>query len=190
MRGLVLFTSAVAFLAKPATATACSPAFGYFAHSLDEAHQADALPPGAPSVAVSLEETEEVDHGCDNPCGSSGGRRLVLTVSAVDDRTPTDRMGYRIRATGKHVPRHLARELGDLIPGWFPNTIVFKLGSEGRLDFELEVRAVDLNGNAGPPIYTQINDSDTGGCRTTGHARPLGLLLVTLAIILATRRRR
>ena len=179
-RMLVLVVAALAW-ASPREAAACfepqpEP------HALDRSQLADAVQPAAPSVSVWIEEAQ--DGGCsgvENPCAAGTGRRLVLMVAANDDRTPPDKLGFRIGGMG--LPFAVTRDMrpvGDLI--WFP------IADDLEVDFEVSVRAVDLNGNVGPATYVHAAEAN-GGCAARSGT-PMSFALIAIALGLLVRRRR
>jgi len=169
---LVPFTM-LALAARPSDA--CTPKINP-AHTLDPAHSGDQTPPGEVTVTASFAES---DDSTKDQCFWEGV--MAVTVSAVDDATPADRLGYDLRE----------------IRGRFPGALPFQpvgLGTSGILvfyaqstdiDVTFEVRAVDLNGNYGPPV--ELTVTHDGGCSTSG-AGSIGAGLALLG--LARRRRR
>lgn len=171
----------------PRDAHACFEA-GFEQHHLDRSQLADRVKPGPVAISMWIEEAS--DGGCvapgDKKCGPPPPRALVVHVAASDDQTPPDKLGYRVTITAGMAP-FLAP--GDIRPG-DGDLLVFDLGESEELDFELAIRAVDLNGNLGPATYTQIAQSaDSGGCAShhAGRVLSFGVIAIVLAFLLRRR---
>lgn len=180
--------SLLALLASPSHARACAE-IGFTQHALDRAQLADTVPPGPVDLSMWIEEPGS--GGCTMPaeskCAAASGRRLVLLVSASDDQTPPDRMGYRVTVTAGRAP---FPPPGDVRP--VDEMVQLPLGDATGYDFELAIRAVDLNGNLGPATYSRIVDPQGGaGCAThhTGGATSLALIAIALGLTTRTARR-
>lgn len=178
---------AVLALAAPRDAHACFEP-GFEQHHLDRSQLADTTKPGPVSVTMWIEEPG--GGGCVGPaantCGTSG-RRLVVRVTASDDQTPPDKLGFRVTVSAGTAP---FPEPGDVRA--LDELLSFPLGESESLDFELAVRAIDLNGNIGPATYTQVAQSSGGeGCAShhAGRAVSFGLVAIVLAFLVARRRR-
>lgn len=175
---------AVLALAVPRDADACfEPA--YEQHELDRSQLADTVKPSPVAISMWIEEPDS--GGCMTPgtkCGQPSGRRLVVMVSASDDQTPPDRIGYRVTVTAGTAPFHVP---GDVRP--FEDQLSFPLG-EADVDFELAIRAIDLNGNIGPATYTQVASSANEGCAShrAGHAVSFGLVAIVVGFVVRRRR--
>jgi hypothetical protein len=175
-------------LVAPRVADACIDV-AFEQHSLDRSQLDDTVKPGPVDVSMWIEGPD--GGGCEAPsvqrrCDSPSGRELVVMVSATDDRTPPDKLGYRVTVTAGKAPFAAP---GDVRP--IQGQLFFALPDDGDLDFELAIRAIDLNGNIGPATYTQVTDaaSSSGGCAAhRGRAVSIGMLAIAIASI--TRRRR
>jgi MYXO-CTERM domain-containing protein len=67
----------------------------------------------------------------------------------------------------------------------------FEYGDRSGFNFALEIRAVDLNGNLGPPTTITIGeDQATSGCSTSSSSTLGAALLALLAVLARPRRRR
>ncbi|MBZ0236152.1 MAG: hypothetical protein K8M05_27745, partial [Deltaproteobacteria bacterium] len=160
---LVLVATSLTMLgAPPRMASACSLAWNEDL-ILDPAYADDATPPDQ-VVLGDAGVHRSNDSGCG--AGSCGDIASVhVTVEASDDRAPADRLGYELRLAGGALPRGLALPAGPVLPGGGAgNIILFFDPDVDELDFVLEVRAVDLNGNRGEPTTVRIVDRDPGGC--------------------------
>lgn len=173
-------------LAMPRDADACFEP-GFEQHELDRSQLADSVQPGPVSVSMWIESPG--NGGCSAPsvgtrCEASG-RRLVVMVSASDDRTPPDKLGYRVTITAGTAPFPApgdVRPIGDLLS--------FPIADDAKMDFELAIRAIDLNGNIGPPTYTQIDEAASGeGCAShQAGALSFGMIAIVVGFLLRRRR--
>jgi len=184
MRFVLLFAALA--LAVPRVADACFEP-GFEQHRLDRSQLSDTVKPGPVSVSMWIEEAE--GDGCEAPgssrCGSPIGRRLVVMVSADDDQTPPDKLGYRVTVTAGAAP---FPDPGDVRA--FEEQLSFPLGDSDDIDFELAIRAVDLNGNIGPATYTQVAQSANEGCASHhgGHAVSFGMIAFVVGLLIRRRR--
>jgi hypothetical protein len=190
-----IIEAGVVALALSAAGLARADMIGPIQHELDPVEQQlDHTPPGPVHVlSVEVHRGEGPDwEGCgygyteDQEMGT-----LTLYIDPpVDDRTPPERMGYRIERVGGEPPAGLlpdfdVRGMGNVIYlHWFDGDT----DEQESLDFDLTVRAVDLGGNVGPsPGSTNVADPGTGSCATTA---PSATGLLALAVgLLALRRR-
>jgi hypothetical protein len=183
----VLLLAALALVPSRVAGACGEPAFEQ--HALDRSQLDDRVKPGP--VAISMWIEEAGGGGCVGPnstCNPPPGRRLVVHVNASDDQTPPDKLGYRVTITAGRAPFVAP---GDIRPDR-DDLLAFDLGETEELDFELAIRAVDLNGNIGPATYTQVAQSASGGCAShrAGRAMSFGLIGIALAFLVARRRRR
>jgi hypothetical protein len=125
---------------------------------LDAAFAADAVPPSAVIASVSI-DADDGDGGggggCGTPLCGDGGHFVVLNVSATDDQAPAQRIGYRLAVVGGQAPEGMTipstavlSDNGDLLLRFLNTTSAFA--------FDLEIRAVDLNGNIGPATVLAV----------------------------------
>ncbi|HOX47395.1 MAG TPA: hypothetical protein PK668_27625 [Myxococcota bacterium] len=178
-------------LGGPARAAVMGP----IPHELDPVEQQlDHTPPGPVQVlSVEVHRGEDPDQsGCgwDWTEDAELGSVVLRIAPPEDDRTPPERMGYRIERVGGTVPAGLlpdfdVRGLGDVIYLHWEDG---GTDEQEPLDFDLTIRAVDLGGNVGPSVGARnVTDPGTGGCATTSPS--LAGLLALLAGLLALRRR-
>lgn len=152
-------------------------------HQKDPQHATDVTPPSATFVTTSRVESSD-GGGC---CG--GARRWIeLGLVASDDKTSADELGYKLTVVGGEPPRN------------FPETQTLQYGGDrmpvsvdfedAAFAFDLEIRAVDLNGNEGPPVVVEIAfQAESSGCSTSSEL-PVWAMFVIGALALAIRRRR
>jgi hypothetical protein len=142
---------------------------------LDPVYADDTAPPSQPTVTW----TSFVSTGTD--CGDFG--RVTLTVSAVDDRAPAEKLGFRLEVVSSDsdvlTPSYAVLPLGGQIFAYFAPTVE-------SLHAQLSVRAVDLNGNIGEPMLVDVAyetpepPQPDEGCNA-GRSPGLALALLVLA---------
>lgn len=154
---------------------------GYGLHATDPAHADDTTPPSAPTVDVDI---TRYDQGC-----GSHGLDLELTIQATDDRAPVDRIGFLITVASGDVA--LEVEDGAIVP--YGPVVFYFAEDELPFDGELEVRAVDLNGNIGEPTIVEVSSSGPSHKRFAslrGASPLLTFGMIGVALVIACRRRR
>lgn len=154
---------AVAFLVVapsiPRPSGACSPSWeGSEPHELDPAYATDAAAPGTVGATFDIYRGENNSAGCNDSCGGGGFNEITLSLDATDDRTPGDRMGYRFTIVGGQPPPSLDFPSGDRLVGRNDLTWSYDSSYDGKFSFDVEIRAVDLNGNVGPATIVTITD--------------------------------
>lgn len=172
-------------LAMPRDADACLQPT-YEEHVLDRSQLSDTMKPGPVSISMWIEQPD--GGGCatrESRCAEPAGRRLVVMVSASDDQTPPDKMGYRVDITSGRAPFPAPGDVRAI-----DGLLRFDLGDSEDYEFELAIRAVDLNGNMGPPTYTPIAEASGEGCASHhGRAVSFGMLAIVIALVVGRRRR-
>jgi uncharacterized protein (TIGR03382 family) len=177
----------------PRIAAACSPAPSYDPHVVDPSFATDTTPPGTVAAAAEVwwDDGDDDSGGfCMPPCGGPGNH-IALTLSSSDDRTPADAIGYQIHVVGGSLPEGTDFPLDPVVPP-YGDQILLRFSGESAFSVEIEIRAVDLNGNLGPAMRLAISGArrDEGGCAASGSSPPLSFGLVGLALVAALRRRR
>ena len=185
MRLLVLCLFA-AVVAVPRTADACSLADnGIWA--ADPAHASDQTAPSMPEV-VDSEVLRTADSGGCVAAGCGDRASIHLELSATDDRAQPDLIGYEIRVVGGEPPAGLDPMREGRVQG-SSLFFFFDYGAPG-FTVDLEIRAVDLNGNLGPPRILTVSDAEHGeGCMAVRQHGLVGFGLVLLVLGWVTRRR-
>lgn len=142
----------------PRPSGACSVDSGHGGdHRLDPAHATDVTPPGAVTADFVLFYDEEEDDsiGC-NSCGGGDYSRIQLALAATDDRTEADRLAYTFAITAGQPPGGIDLPFNPRFTA-YDGGIQLQISREDRdFAFQLEVRAVDLNGNVGAPTVITI----------------------------------
>jgi hypothetical protein len=176
----------MAWMARPASA--CSfPA--NVPHVRDPMHASDAVAPGevtATFVSVSPHaDTEGCGAQSGNSCSGLGSFAFVLQAS--DDQPPADSMGFQLRLVVGELPSLVGRFPSEpqrpSQPG-APFVFVFSDHERQAINFVLEVRAVDLNGNLGPPLRIQfLRAAESGACAATMPLRGAPWIVAVLFVI-------
>lgn len=181
MKALAAVAAAAALVAVvPRPARACS-LFGYDPMFLSA---------GSDTVAPTLSVGPATVWRGDGSCAGTG--LVQVEVTATDDQTPANVIGYQVLVTR-----------GDVrFPG-LPATPFTQLSGDlslhfndtgQALDLTLQVRAVDRNGNLSAPVDVDVRDvppGDEGGCAVGGSGVGAGAgWLAALALVPLVRRRR
>ena len=190
MSKIVLAASVLALLAFEGRAPACY-IICCARYQIDPQEQAvDVTPPGAVSVAELVITRGEMG-GCElNSCDGIG--LIDLTLTASDDRTPAEDLGYKLRfASGERPDGNLSIPEepvhGTMTLPWDDGASEF----QESFDFFLEIAAVDRAGNTGPWTLIEIADGGSGcGCRVRGGGTAsLGVFVLGLGLLGLLRRR-
>jgi hypothetical protein len=124
-------------------------------HELDPGEATDDVAPSAVTVTATLYQGSN-DSGCSQSTCGDLPPSVGLRITATDDRTPRDLLGYRIRVVRGQPP------IGIQLPGSavraFGDDIRLTHDDDDSIDFDLEIHAVDLNGNLGPSTVVTIRD--------------------------------
>jgi MYXO-CTERM domain-containing protein len=186
-----------ALVALPRPASACSLATNDL-WIQNPAHASDTTAPSRPAIGA-VEVTrhfEDEQSGCGrnvSSCGSFG--TMEINVSATDDRAQAQDIGYEVRIVGGNAPDAFdpTRE-GRVRPFFGEGRMIFFFDVDSP-DFsvDLEIRAVDGNGNVGDPIVVTVTDEQpesSSGCAAGKQGSLVGFGLIAFATALALRRRR
>lgn len=155
---------AVAFLVVapsiPRPSGACSPApQDGGSHALDPAFSTDTAAPGAVDATFDIyRASNSGGGGCSHDSCGGGFNEVALQLTAADDRTPGERMGYRFTIVGGQTPPYLNFPTGDRLVGYGEVNWRYDSSFDGKFSFDVEIRAVDLNGNVGPATVVTITD--------------------------------
>lgn len=181
--GLMLFPSAQ-------VAQACS--FGANTHQLDPAEkEVDSTPPGTPVVGpVKIARGRGPQRaGCGesaSSCDDIGS--IEFALSASDDRTAASMMGFRIVVARGNAPSSLFPLSMDVRPSGGTMWVRWADGAtddQESLDFDLEVRAIDLAGNVSAEGAVVKVRQDVGGCSIGGGSTQTddGMGIVALGML-------
>jgi hypothetical protein len=147
-------------LAYPDPVGACS-IVGNPDHQVDQAYADDETPPGAVTASVLV---RRFDQGGGGGCGGTAVSScydvafVEVMVAASDDAAPADQLGYQVRVASGQAPAGMTPPAGA-IRATEQGVLVLPFSyMESGFSFELEVRAVDLNGNLGPPTLVAVAD--------------------------------
>jgi len=185
--------AAAALVAHVTPAGACSLA-GNSQHYIDDAFASDTTPPGAVTATADIFRHNENDDGggCGQHIASCGSYALItLQLDATDNAAPAERIGYEITVVDGTPPRDF-----NLPQEWVGNGEVYlyySINHRTGYDLTLQIRAVDLNGNLGPPTLLNVKETaaeeeEPGGCSTV--PAPSAVSLAFASVLFAVRRRR
>ena len=175
----IFFVLAAPFFSS--RARACSIALRS-EHTIDPAQVGvDQTPPQLEQPAVAeLHTNESVGGGCQPKCGHDHSARL--TNLATDDRTPVDRIGYRVTLVAGEAPDLGTGRTGAVLAG--TDGLALFWDGDDDFDFTVVVIAIDETGNESAPRTVHITNG-AGGC-SVGHRRASdGFALAVLALALA-----
>jgi hypothetical protein len=161
------------------SADACS-LFNNGVHAADPSFASDHVAPGPVDVIAKV--TENPDR---SQCSYASS--ISLKVAATDDMAPHNRLGYQLRIVEGDAPSGWNVGADPLTVG-LAEELVFYSADED-MKFTLEVRAVDLNQNVGPPTLVEVEHSE-GGCSTSTPDFALVTVLAPLLIVCRRRRSR
>ena len=164
-------------------------------HELDPAQSTDHVAPGAVTASA---EVVRFDGGDDGGCAGMGGggtcgdlAEVDLAVSAADDATSTDQLGYEVVLASGTPPRGFALPTGAIVASQGELFLRYSSSDHDGFTIDLSVRARDLNGNLGPPTVVTVSEPGESGCRTThGGGAALWPLLAVFAWLLRPARAR
>ena len=192
MRALPFLVLAV-LVDAPRPAAACS-LLGNGEHQRDAAYASDTVAPSAVTAAAAVHRSAD-DSGCGGVSGGTCGdlASISITVAATDDAAPVDKLGYQLRVVSGELPAGLTIPTTPVI-SYAGDELYFYFNYGDRSGFvvDLEIRAVDLNGNLGPPSVITIGEPGDSGCQAGGRpggAATLGGVLLALLAVFARRRR-
>jgi hypothetical protein len=153
-------------LAVPLLALACPDPVGACSiignpdHTVDAAYADDETPPGAVTASVLV---RRFDQGGGGGCGGTAVSScydvafVEVTVAATDDAAPAEQLGYQVRVASGQAPAGMTPPAGAIRAEQGVLVLPFSYMQSG-FSFELEVSAVDLNGNLGPPTLVAVTD--------------------------------
>ncbi len=146
----------------PRPSGACSPVSEHNGeHRLDPAFSTDIVPPSAvtASAIVDRDTDDGGGGGCEAAQCVTSGSFVFMSVHATDDQAQKEQLGYRLTLKNGELPAGMnlpttavISDRGDLRLR-FPN-------NAPAFAFELEVVAVDLNGNIGPATVVAISEME------------------------------
>lgn len=142
----------------------------------------DRVPPSAPEVTWSLREPTAwlFGAGCNTWCSADG--RIELAVSASDDRS--DQLGYEVTFVDDAPFPFAYRPREPVVAKEGRLWLIYR---EGGDTLELDVRAIDRNGNRSPPTRVTI---DVPRHVYWGRWIGLAVVVVPVVMVLGWRRRR
>jgi hypothetical protein len=185
----VISMGMLVFLSFPQSAGACF--IGLERHTLDpEEEQLDSTPPGQAEVLlldiIRGRGPQFTGTGWSGSSVDDTGIVVLEPVPTPDDRTPLDKIGYRIEHIDGKLPEGLIPDY-DVRPAEGLLYLYWHDGAtdnQESLDFTLSFRAIDLGGNLGAPSEpVEIKHPGSQGCASTGFTptEPGVFLLLLMA---------
>ena len=157
---------------------------GNDAHELDPAQSNDHVAPGAVTASAEVVRFG----GSRGQCG--GIAEADLAVSATDDATPADKLGYLLELASGTPPRSFDLPSGAIRAADGELFVRYDANQSGAFTIDLSVRARDLNGNLGPPTVVTVSEPGESGCRTARGGAALWPLLAAFAWLVRPARAR
>jgi hypothetical protein len=193
---MVMLVGLVGLQARVPKALACKAA-PFPAHVIDpQAAASDTTAPGAPAISVARivrGKGPDTDYSsCSQSATSCDDMGSIdLRISAQDDQTPTDQLGYQFEVvagtppSGLTLPTGPTRLLGsDIYLDWPDGNT----DDQESISFSLAIRTVDLAGNLGPATTVQVQHGGSGsGCHLASRPPFSPWPLTTIAILLLGR---
>ncbi len=121
----------------------------------------DSTPPTQPSVSYSILWTAQAHGGsvgCTASCGP-GPAYVLLELGAADDKTPAERIGYKFAIASGRPPKNLQYDQILTVDPYSRSGTELGLAFDtdsGPFSFDLEITAVDQNGNESVPVVIEI----------------------------------
>jgi hypothetical protein len=161
-------------------------------HVVDPAYAADATPPAIHGVTYVVRRVYETTNNC------GPGAWIKVTIDAADDAAPPYRLGYSlVLLPGGDPPDGWSQAVFGDVPIVGGSFAYYFNGDDKAFDFQLSVRAVDLNGNESEPEILQIIDDSSqvvddsaGSCSTrSGGSNSSWALVLGVACFVSQSRR-
>ncbi len=120
----------------------------------------------APTQLTATYGVDWPEDGSSVACGGGGGcgpgpAYFVFHLSAVDDNVTAEGLGYRFVVVGGQPPRGLETASQALMPDPFAQGEGAEIGisfsrDAGHFSFDMQITAIDRNGNESEPIVIEI----------------------------------
>ena len=158
-------------------------------HELDPAHANDTTTPSA-AIVENVDVGRHADEGGCAIAGCGDRGTILFYVRASDDRAKPEELGVRLAVVGGAPPRGMSLIDYDVTLAYNGEVVIYFDYDAPPFEMDLEVRAIDRNGNLGPPTIVHIDNKPetSGGCAVGGNASWL-LVLAAAASIVRRRRR-
>lgn len=127
-------------------------------HLNDPAYESDTVPPGPVTASFDVSRSSGDGSGCGTSHGCGPVSMVHVAVTATDDQAPVEHLGYRVAIVGGQPPPHLGFPTDDRVAVWGEFNWRFDPSYRGAFSFDVEIRAIDLNGNVGPATVLTISD--------------------------------
>ena len=159
-----------------------------------QAKASDTTPPSVPVAKV-----DSVRRGrgptTNSDCSQSASScddigSIDIAVTATDDQTPTDRMGYQVEVVAGRLPDGLALPTGPVLQmggHLYLHWIDGATDGQEPISFTLTIRAVDLAGNTSPPADVEVADIGGSGCSLVGRRLGSSWAATVILLLMAAR---
>jgi hypothetical protein len=126
-------------------------------HALDAQYATDAIAPTITSADTYVVRPGE-PAGCACESAGCGDSRwfVRLYMAAADDRAGEYELGYKFRVIGGQAPASLVLPTETVRSSTGEVLLLLSKQERGAIAFDLEIRAVDLNGNESAPTVVSV----------------------------------
>jgi hypothetical protein len=191
---LAVLLSGSALFAAP-RALACSLVPEPEAHTVDTALKAtDTTPPARPTITL-LQVIQDHDSPPGDSCGDVSS--LSLELSATDDQSPMDKLGFELEVVGGALPKGLVLPTEAVrTTSYNANRLTWTFGESNQdFSFALRVTAIDEAGNRSTPsdVVLEEGEHELAGCSAAGPTPPAeaaGAMVTALLVAGILRSRR
>ena len=193
-----LFLTVLCFvLLVPNSSEACSPPEPPKPFEKDPAASADLVAPPRPIVEHLGTQYFEAESEACTPSGSTCGPRpetwiATVSIRSTDNATPENKMAFEYQVVGGDLPKGLQL---PTTPTYLPsggNVTSFDYQDARAFSVDIQVIAIDANGNRSEPTVFTLSQQGESGCSVPSrrHGATMGWFLVLGALILSVRSRR
>ena len=122
----------------------------------------DSTPPVAPTASYSIyrpADDDDANVGCMASCGP-GPAYVLLDLTTTDDMTPAERIGYKFAIVGGQPPKNFLYDQILTVDPYSRSGTELGLSFDRRsapFSFDLEITAIDQNGNESVPVVIEID---------------------------------
>lgn len=151
-------------------------------------NEADSTPPVIENISYEVIRLHEAE-GCEEPTSCTGILSISIALSASDDISPRDRIGFAIDTVSGITPVPPNRPVLRATVYGTNGLRISLLGNEENYSGVIRIIPIDEAGNQGEAVLIDIETREEAGCVASSTRTGLmGLLWVTLALLLVSRR--
>ena len=158
-----------------------------------QAQVSDTTPPSVPVAKVDSVHRGQgptTNANCSQSASSCDDIGSIdIALSATDDQSATDKMGYQVELVNGHLPDGLALPTGPvlLMEGrLYLHWIDGATDDQEAISFTLAIRAMDLAGNTSPPTNLEVSDGGSG-CSLVGRRLRSSWATTVILLLMAAR---